>query len=90
MFMADRHELLRIDATGRIAIPSSLRAQACIPEGGELLVGRVEDGRLILETRANIKRRLKEAAATHGTRKAVGRLFAGRRADLDWESSHTS
>jgi AbrB family looped-hinge helix DNA binding protein len=76
---------------GRVVIPSDLRIQAGIVEGTELL-GRVdEEGRIVLETREALKRRVQSSAAEARTsrksvvdslladRKREGALRAGKR-----------
>lgn len=50
-------ETIRIGAQGRLVVPAALR-KALGLQAGDTLVARVEDGRLVLETRASIKRRL--------------------------------
>jgi AbrB family looped-hinge helix DNA binding protein len=80
--MAAVAHLLRIDAKGRIMLPAALRAQAHLQEGDEL-IAYVEDRRIILETRADVKARLRAQAAaarTHGD--AVAGLLQDRLADL--------
>jgi bifunctional DNA-binding transcriptional regulator/antitoxin component of YhaV-PrlF toxin-antitoxin module len=81
--MADHYLTFRTDAKGRTVIPAALRVQAGINEGGDVLVGHVEDGRLVVETRAAVRRRLKEQAAACRTEGVVDGLLADRRADLD-------
>jgi AbrB family looped-hinge helix DNA binding protein len=49
---------VRVGAQGRIVIPAALRAELDIDPGQEL-VARVEDGRLVLERREDVVRRLK-------------------------------
>jgi AbrB family looped-hinge helix DNA binding protein len=83
--MAERFVTFRTDAKGRTVIPAALRAMAGIKEGGDVLVGHVEEGRLIVETRAAIRRRLQAQAATTGASGVVERLLADRRADMDRE-----
>jgi bifunctional DNA-binding transcriptional regulator/antitoxin component of YhaV-PrlF toxin-antitoxin module len=84
--MMDRFLTFKTDAKGRTVIPAALRAQAGIREDGDVLVGHVEDGRLIVETRAAIRRRLREQAAACRTEGVVDRLLADRAAELDLES----
>jgi AbrB family looped-hinge helix DNA binding protein len=81
--MAGRFLTFRTDAKGRTVIPAALRAEAGIREGGDVLVGHVEDGRLIVETRAAIRQRLRGQAAACRTDGVVDRLLADRRADLE-------
>jgi AbrB family looped-hinge helix DNA binding protein len=86
LVMADRYLTFRTDAKGRTVIPAALRAQAGIREGGDVLVGHVDDGRLIVETRTAVKRRLREQAAASRAEGVVDRLLADRAADLDLEA----
>jgi bifunctional DNA-binding transcriptional regulator/antitoxin component of YhaV-PrlF toxin-antitoxin module len=86
LVMADRYLTFRTDAKGRTVIPAALRAQAGIQEDGDVLVGHVEDGRLIVETRTAIKRRLREQAAASRAEGVVDRLLADRAADLELEA----
>jgi AbrB family looped-hinge helix DNA binding protein len=83
--MAERYVTFRTDAKGRTVLPAALRAQAGIREGGDVLVGHVEGERLIIETRAAIKRRLQAGAAATGATGVVDGLLADRRADLESE-----
>jgi bifunctional DNA-binding transcriptional regulator/antitoxin component of YhaV-PrlF toxin-antitoxin module len=83
--VTERFVTFRTDAKGRTVIPASLRVQAGIKGDGDLLVGHVEDGRLIIETRAAIRRRLQAQAAATGADGVVDRLLADRRADMDSE-----
>jgi bifunctional DNA-binding transcriptional regulator/antitoxin component of YhaV-PrlF toxin-antitoxin module len=83
--MAERFVTFRTDAKGRTVIPAALRALAGIKEDGDVLVGHVEEGRLIVETRAAIKRRLQDQAASTRASGVVERLLADRRADTDQE-----
>jgi AbrB family looped-hinge helix DNA binding protein len=55
--MATIHDTVRLGAQGRLVVPAALR-RALGLHAGDTLVARVEDGRLVLETRASIKRRL--------------------------------
>ena len=81
--MTDRYLTFKTDAKGRTVIPAALRAEAGISEEGDVLVGHVEDGRLVVETRAAVRRRLREQAAARRTEGVVDRLLADRRADLE-------
>jgi len=83
--MAEQFVTFRTDGKGRIVIPASLRAQAGISGDGDILVAHVEDGRLIIEARTAIKRRLQGPAATTGATGVIDRLFHDRRADMDSE-----
>lgn len=48
---------VKVDPQGRVLIPSSLRQQLEL-RPGERLIPRVEDGRLVLEKRSEVRRRL--------------------------------
>jgi AbrB family looped-hinge helix DNA binding protein len=80
----------RTDAKGRTVIPATLREQAGIREGGDTLVGYVEDGRLVIETRTAVRRRVQAQAAATGAKDVVDRLLADRRADREQEERHPS
>jgi AbrB family looped-hinge helix DNA binding protein len=80
--MAVVAHLVRIDAKGRIVLPAALRAQAHLQEGDEL-IAYVEDRRITLETRADVKARLRAQAAAARTRgDVVAGLLQDRLADL--------
>jgi AbrB family looped-hinge helix DNA binding protein len=81
--VVDSFLTFRTDAKGRTVIPAPLREQAGIREGGDVLIGYVEDGRLVIETRAAIRRRLRDEAAATGASNVVDQLLADRRADLE-------
>jgi bifunctional DNA-binding transcriptional regulator/antitoxin component of YhaV-PrlF toxin-antitoxin module len=84
--MGHRYVVFRSDAKGRTVIPATLRAQAGIKEQGDTLVGYVEEGRLVVQTRATIKQRLRAQAEATGAKDVVERLLADRRADRDLEA----
>ncbi len=66
---------------GRVLVPAALRREFGAPPG-EPLVARVEDGRLILERRADILRRAQERFASLGPGDdLVDELLADRRAE---------
>jgi bifunctional DNA-binding transcriptional regulator/antitoxin component of YhaV-PrlF toxin-antitoxin module len=88
--MTDRYLTFKTDAKGRTVIPAALRVAAGIREEGDVLVGYVEDGRLVVETRAGIRRRLRAEAAARRTEGVVDRLLADRRADLELENGDPS
>ena len=76
---------VRIKPDGRVLIPASLRAELAA-EPDEALVARVEDGRLILERRANAISRLQERFAGVGPGVSlVDELLADRRAEVERE-----
>jgi bifunctional DNA-binding transcriptional regulator/antitoxin component of YhaV-PrlF toxin-antitoxin module len=88
--MTDRYLAFKTDAKGRTVIPAALRAEAGIREEGDVLVGHVENGRLVVETRAAIRRRLREQAAARRAEGVVDRLLADRQADLEQENGDRS
>jgi AbrB family looped-hinge helix DNA binding protein len=53
---------LRLSREGRILIPAPIRKQLHFEPNSEI-VGRIEDGRLILESRTNVLRRLQDRLA---------------------------
>ncbi|HKZ75558.1 MAG TPA: AbrB/MazE/SpoVT family DNA-binding domain-containing protein, partial [Actinomycetota bacterium] len=59
----EEQSVIRIGNKGRVVIPAALRARAHIAEGDDLVARVVEDGRLELETRESVKRRLRAQAA---------------------------
>jgi bifunctional DNA-binding transcriptional regulator/antitoxin component of YhaV-PrlF toxin-antitoxin module len=83
--MGHRYVVFRSDAKGRTVIPATLRAQAGIKEQGDTLVGYVEEGRLVIQTRATIKQRLRAQSEATGAKDVVESLLADRRADRDLE-----
>lgn len=77
--------VLRIGGKGRVVLPVALRAEAHLEEGDEL-IAYVEGGRITMETRDDVRRRLRALAAEAGTRgDVVEGLLADRRADLALE-----
>jgi bifunctional DNA-binding transcriptional regulator/antitoxin component of YhaV-PrlF toxin-antitoxin module len=84
--MTAPYTTFKTDAKGRTVIPAVLRAQAGIRDDGDVLVGHVEDGRLIVETRTAVKRRLQAQAAASGASGVVERLLADRRAETELEA----
>ena len=81
--MDQRYVVFRSDAKGRTVIPATLRAQAGIKDEGDTLVGYVEEGRLVIQTRATIKQRLRAQAEASGAKDVVEGLFADRRRDRE-------
>jgi AbrB family looped-hinge helix DNA binding protein len=76
---------LRIGAKGRIVLPAALRAEAHLQEGDEL-IAFAEGNRITLETRADIKARLRaQAMAARRGGDPVASLLEDRRADLALE-----
>lgn len=70
---------IRVHAQGRVVIPAELR-QAMQLQEGEPLIARLEDGRLILERRADVRRRLMAIFPPHGPSPS-DELSAERRAE---------
>lgn len=66
---------------GQVRIPEELRAAAGWSQG-ETLVGYVDDGQLVIQTRESIKQRLRAEAALAKQRSggALGRLQADKHA----------
>jgi AbrB family looped-hinge helix DNA binding protein len=78
---------VRVGPQGRLVIPVELR-KALELEPGEVLVGRVEDKRLVLERRAAVLERLQArvAAAVPEGVSLVDELIAERREEARRES----
>ncbi len=71
---------------GRLVVPAPLREAMGLKEGDQLVTG-IEDGRLVMETRANVLRRLQEhlkATAPPGA-SLVDELIADRREEARTE-----
>lgn len=77
------HKEIRVQAQGRVVIPATLRQAMQLQEGDQLLA-RLDDGRLILERRADVRRRLMALFAPEDT-SPVDELLAERRAETDRE-----
>lgn len=78
---------LQVGPQGRIVIPAAVRQSLGI-EPGDTLVARVEDGRLVLETRAHLLARFsarfagaRMQLAAGGAGSVVDELIAERRAE---------
>ncbi len=78
---------LQVGPQGRIVIPAAVRQSLGI-EPGDTLVARVEDGRLVLETRAHLLARFsarfagaRMPPADGGAGSVVDELIAERRAE---------
>jgi len=74
---------IRMHAQGRVVIPAELR-QAMQLHEGEQLIARVEDGRLILERREDVRHRLMNLFPPTGP-SPVDELLAERRAEAERE-----
>jgi AbrB family looped-hinge helix DNA binding protein len=74
---------VRVHAQGRVVIPAELR-QAMQLHEGEQLIARVEDGRLILERREDVRRRLMTLFPPTSP-SPVDELLAERRAETSRE-----
>ena len=68
---------IRLGPGGRLVVPADL-CEALGFKPGDSLVGRAQDGRLIVESRESAVRRLQERFATPG-RSLVDELIAERR-----------
>jgi len=74
---------LRVGQKGRTVLPAGLRASANIREG-DTLVARLEAGRVILESSADVKGRIRAAAAEAMTDgRVVDRLLQERRREAE-------
>lgn len=78
---------VRVGSQGRIVLPRALREQLGAEEG-TTYQARVEDGRLILETRASLLGRMQQemAEASGRGRSLVDELIAERRAEAGREA----
>ena len=79
------HQTVKMDAQGRVVIPSGLRRSLGFSEGAEL-VARVEGETLVLESRDAVLRRLK-ARYKNVTRSLATELLAERRAEAAREDA---
>jgi AbrB family looped-hinge helix DNA binding protein len=80
-----------VAADGRVTIPAQLRAAVGI-EPGSTLVAYLERGRIVLEDREHLLRRVQDEAiaaaeAAEHTESAVGSLLADRRAEATHEDA---
>jgi AbrB family looped-hinge helix DNA binding protein len=74
-----------IAANGRVVIPAEIRRELGLEDGDELLI-RVEGGRIVLETRDELLRRMQaEFQAAAGSRSLVDELIAERRLAFEQE-----
>ncbi len=72
-----------IGKKGRVVIPVSIREAAGLTEGSEVVASVDDSGRVIIDTPASIKARIRQRAA-HGSKmagSAVDQLLAEREAD---------
>ena len=74
---------VRFGEQGRLVVPRRLR-EALGFEPGDPLVVRVQDGRLVVESRESVVRRIQERFATPG-RSLVDELIAERRREARQE-----
>lgn len=74
---------IRFGAQGRLVVPSSLR-EALGFKPGDPLVVRIQDGRLVVESRESVVRRIQERFGLPG-RKVVDELIADRRREARLE-----
>lgn len=74
-----------MSANGRVVIPAGIRREVGLEPGDELAV-EVEDGRVVLESRDNLLRRIQaEWQAAAGGRSMVDELLAERRRAFELE-----
>lgn len=78
---------VRIGPKGRLVVPVELRRQLALEEGTEA-VARAEDGRLVVERRDVVLRRLREAVARSVGREVslVDEVIAARREEARREA----
>lgn len=70
---------LRIGAQGRLVLPAAMRRELAIEPGDEL-AAHLEDGRIVLEPRAELLRRIQsEFRGSRAKRSLVDELIAERR-----------
>lgn len=74
---------VRFGAQGRLVVPSPLR-EALGFKPGDALVVRVQDGRLVVESRESVVRRIRERFGLPG-RNVVDELIADRRREARFE-----
>lgn len=85
--MVERSAEVRVGSQGRIVLPLDLRRQLGAEEGAVYTAHVDEEGRLILETRESLLRRMQEEArAAAGDRSPLQELLDGRRAEAASES----
>lgn len=76
---------VKVGPQGRVVIPEPFRRELGIEPGTDL-VARVSDGQLILETRANVERRLRARLAAVAPGRLVSEeLIADRRREAEAE-----
>ena len=81
---------VRVGPQGRIVIPAALREELKIGSGQEL-VARVEDGRLVLERREDVVRRLKDRFAHVPAERVLSEeLIAERREEARFEAEYVA
>lgn len=76
---------IRLGAQGRLVVPAALR-EALGFKAGDQLVVRVQDGRLVVESRESVVRRVQELFGTPG-RNLVKELIAERRLEAHREEN---
>ena len=75
----------KLNANGRVVIPVEVRRELGLESGAELSVN-AEDGRVVLETRENLLRRIQaEWGAAAGESSMVDELIAERRRAFEQE-----
>ncbi|MGI8866277.1 MAG: AbrB/MazE/SpoVT family DNA-binding domain-containing protein [Rubrobacteraceae bacterium] len=87
--MGEGSVMVRVGPQGRIVIPAAVREELGLGVGDELST-RVEDGRLVLERREDVARRLRERyAAIAPGRSLSEELIAERREKAEAEARNT-
>ena len=78
---------MRVGEKGRTVLPAELRGAAHIREG-DTLVARLEDGRVVIETRDSVRARIRAAAqAARADGQVVDRFLADRRDEAEGEDA---
>lgn len=76
--MSSERRNVRVGPQGRLVIPAGMRDRLGIERGDEL-VARLEDGRLVLEKRENVLRRVRQRYANVASESLADELIAERR-----------
>jgi len=78
MAFSDLHADVQLGAQGRLVVPAPIR-RALGFQPGELLVARVEDGRLVVEKPESVERRIRARFRKSGEHSLAEELIAERR-----------
>lgn len=76
--MSSEQRNVRVGPQGRLVIPAGMRDRLGIERGDEL-VARLEEGRLVLEKRENVLRRVRRRYANVASESLADELIAERR-----------